>query len=156
MKKKFLVILMALLALSVVPVFAGELTISGAGSESIKFSALGQIITLCTGIIPGALIAIKFMLDVVSAYYHREQDPSKLQKAIVNFIIVVLIIVAYIVFVNFIFKGDATTTGENASNRSNFFQGLISTGAELSGPVDMSTMEFDLSGFSVEDVEALL
>lgn len=154
--KKFFVVLMVL-AMSIVPVFAGDAIEISSGGQTLSFQSLSQIVVLCTGIIPGALIAIKFMIDIVSAYYHREQDPSKLQKAIVNFIIVVIIVVGYVVVVNFIFGDDANSTeGEYNSGRSNFLSGLSTSGAELPEGVDAPAMEFDLSGFSVEGVEDLL
>lgn len=149
MKKLFVVLMV--LAMSLAPVFAGELTVEGNGS-SITFGSIGQIVVLCTGIIPGALIAIKFMIDIVSAYYHREQDPSKLQKAIVNFIIVVLIVVGYVVVVTFIFGSDAEgTTGAGSdvnTDRSAFLSGLVTSGAEIPEGYGMPEgLEFDLSGF---------
>lgn len=120
------------LAVMVAPMFAGSVTIGGDSGTSV--SSIAKIVTLCTGTIPGAVIAIKFMLDIVKAYMHREQDPQGFQKAIINFVIVVVIIIGYVVLVNYIFKADAEGTnvgamGEN-SNRATFLQGL--TGAEIS------------------------
>lgn len=149
MKKKLFVVFMVM-AMIVAPVFAGEIKL---GDSSQSITSIGKIITLCTGVIPGALIAIKFMVDVVSAYYHREQDPSKLSKAIVNFAIVVIIIIGYVFLVNFIFSGD-TKTGENSGN---FLSGLTNTGAEVDADAIAPSIEqFDFSGFDMESVEGLL
>lgn len=130
MKKRIFMVLMVL-AVMVAPMFAGSVTI---GSESGgTVDSIAKIVTLCTGTIPGAVIAIKFMLDIVKAYMHREQDPQGFQKAIINFVIVVIIVIGYVVLVNYIFKTDANeaTTGNGGTGgRSEFLQGL--TGAEIS------------------------
>ena len=70
--KKIFVVLMVF-AMSIAPVFAGEALAVGEGTNAFSVDSIAKIVTLCTGIIPGALIAIKFMIDIVSAYYHREQ-----------------------------------------------------------------------------------
>lgn len=152
--KKFFVVLMVV-AMSIAPVFAGEALEVGEGTGAFSVTSISKIVTLATGIVPGALIAIKFMFDVVSAYYHREQDPSKLQKAIVNFIIVVIVVIGYVVVVNFLFTEDASDSN-NGGGRADFLKGLTTSGAEISADVDAVPMDFDLSGFSVEGIEELL
>lgn len=128
MKKRIFMVLMVL-AVMVAPMFAGSVTI-GEGSGSVQ--SIARIVTLCTGTIPGAVIAIKFMLDIVKAYMHREQDPQGFQKAIINFVIVVVIIIGYVILVNYIFADDADAAGSMGENesRASFVDGL--TGAEIS------------------------
>ena len=150
--KKFFVVLMVV-AMSIAPVFAGDLAIEG--DNGFTISSIGKIVTLATGLVPGALIAIKFMVDVVSAYYHREQDPSKLQKAIVNFISGVLIVVGYSVVVQVLCTVDAT--GDSDNDRSAFLSGLTTSGAEVPAGIQApGAFGFDLSGFELENAEALL
>ena len=68
MKKIRNVVMVAMmLLLAVAPVFADGLNDS-ATQNGIDVSPLYRIVLLCTGIIPGAFIAIKFFLDVLKAY----------------------------------------------------------------------------------------
>ena len=135
-------------AMSIAPVFAGEALEVGEGTGAFSVTSISKIVTLATGIIPGALIAIKFMFDVVSAYYHREQDPSKLQKAIVNFIIVVIVVIGYVVVVNFLFTEDASDSN-NGGGRADFLAGLTTSGAEIPADVREKLLLFGRSALAV-------
>lgn len=141
--KKFFVVLFVL-ALITAPVFAESTASSGQAKID---SALKNIVTLCTGVIPGAIISIKFIFDIVNAMLHREQDPTKLQKAIINLIITVGIVVLYVVLIQFIFGN--TPDGGNQSTQTSFMSGLIGENIEASALADygyeLENFDFDLN-----------
>lgn len=151
MKKIRNVVMVAMmLLLAVAPVFADGLNDS-ATQNGIDVSPLYRIVLLCTGIIPGAFIAIKFFLDVLKAYAHREQDPSALMKAIINLVLVVLVILMYSAVINFVFPGGSGSSSGSSSNdvnrNSTFLEGL-------SG--DTVGIEADFETLDALEAEALL
>lgn len=117
MKRKLFMILMVM-AVVVAPMFA-----DATEGELADVSSIGKLVTLCTGIVPGCVIAIKFMLDIVSAYMQRDQDPHKLKNAVVGFVMVVLVIVLYVVIVHYIFDDDADSANGSIATDS-FLSGL--------------------------------
>lgn len=142
MKMKKIIFLLVAFMMLTTPVFAETLTIDGltnTGTNPIK-----QIVVLCTGVIPGAIISIKFIFDIVSAMMHREQDPTKLQKAIINLVITVGVIVLYVVLLTYIFGKDNTSSG-NAVTQQSFMQGLTGESLDESYLLD--------AGFELKDFD---
>ena len=111
--------------LAVAPVLADGLN-DTATENGIDVSPLYRVVLLCTGIIPGAFIAIKFFIDIIKAYAHREQDPSALMKAVINLVLVVFVILMYSATINFVFKtGSGSGSTQNQANaNSSFLKGL--------------------------------
>lgn len=128
MKKKVFLFLM-IFAIVASQVFAADTITVGDGTTGFEINSLARMVTLMTGIIPGVLIAIKFMYDVVVAYFSRDVDPHKMKNAIIGFAIVVLVILGYVVVVNFVFADDATNETGSAVDREDFFTGV--KGAEI-------------------------
>lgn len=119
-KKLFFVLLVVLVAAS--PIFASDTDTMTIGT-SVNITSIPKIIAIVTGVVPGGFIAIKFIIDILTAYAHREQDPTKIQKAIVGLVIVVLILLGYSLVINYVFSEDATEDSQKS-----FLSGL--TGAE--------------------------
>ena len=127
-KKRFIILMAALLAIAV-PIFAESTTIDGMGSMSVN--PIKQIMILCTGIIPGIIVTCKFVIDVVNAMMHREQDPTRLQKAIIGLVVTVGVIVLYVVLVQFVFGSSAADTAGGGLATGQFFEGLTGESVSL-------------------------
>lgn len=124
MKKFVMVAMMLLLALA--PMFADGLSDSAmTGDNRINVSPLYRIVLLCTGIIPGSFIAIKFFIDIIKAYARRDTEQGGLMKAVINLVLVVLIILMYSGAINFIFPaGESGSSTNDINSQSDFLKGL--------------------------------
>lgn len=146
MKKKSLIVLCMLILVGS-QVFATT-TVDGITSTT-GVNPIQRIMILCTGIVPGVIISCKFILDIVSAAIHKEQDPTKLQKAIINLVITVGVIVLYTVLVTYIFGSSSSGSGTgDYGGASTFIQGL--TGSLVAGDA------LAAAGYAVMTVAPLL
>lgn len=116
MKKKLLLIALVLMV-SVTMAFAEGLD----SSDSAGLGAVvNKIFPVLAGAIPGAILFIKFLWDIVAAYISKDQDPTKLQKSIIKFLICVGIIVLYFTVITQLFG----TGSSDSVNTGNFIAGL--------------------------------
>lgn len=127
-------VLLFVLILAAAPMFADGLSLTsgtgtttgGSGNAAIDVTPLVRILALCTGIIPGVVIAIKFISEAVIGYWKHTIDPQGVLKAVVWLVIIVLILVCYSAFINYVFPaGGSTGTSSNELNTSSqFLKGL--------------------------------
>lgn len=120
MKRFFSIMCVLLIACTFV--FAAQDAEAGDDTSGVS-AAILNVVAICTGVVPGAVVAAKFIFDLVKAYISKEQDPELLKKTVVRLLITVGIMILYATIISYIF-------GENAGDGVNFVSGL--TGAEVS------------------------
>lgn len=124
MKKAAAVI--AMIALAALPLMAaGQGGASGTysrdGIDASEFSS--NMAAVLAGVIPGMMVAAKFVWDIVKAYSGKEQDPYLLRKALIGLGITLMALVLYTRFIG------AMGFGKDPAADS-FFKGLSMKGAE--------------------------
>lgn len=127
-RRKIIVMLAAMLVLASAQLFAGnaasDTTLSAFGLNT----ASSNLFALLTGLIPGGIIAIKFIWDIVQSYMNKDQEPTKLQKSIIRLGITVAVLVLYTVVINVLLP-KASTDDTGAVNKD-LVSGILG-GAEV-------------------------
>lgn len=113
--KKFIAILLVLMVVVISNAFAA--------STDVLPSIIKNIVTYIFGYALGGILLIKFGIDLATAVFRKDQDPSAIKKAIIGFVITLIVVLAWQPILSTILSGN--TGSAVAGTGGKFVEGLL-------------------------------
>ncbi|MGN1189844.1 MAG: hypothetical protein ACI4SL_05525, partial [Candidatus Ornithospirochaeta sp.] len=112
--KKIIAIFLVLLAIVTSNAFA---------ATDVLPSIIKNIVTYIFGYALGGILLIKFGVDLATAVFRKDQDPSAIKKAIIGFVITLVVVLAWQPILSTILSGN--TGSAVAGTGGKFIEGLL-------------------------------
>ena len=113
-RKKTIAILLVLLAIVTSGTYAAADVLPG---------IIRNIVTYVFGYALGGILLIKFGIDLATAIFRKDQDPTAIKKAIIGFVITLVVVLAWQPILSTILSGN--TGSAVAGTGSKFVEGLL-------------------------------
>ena len=86
-------------------------------------SIIKNIVTYIFGYALGGILLIKFGVDLATAVFRKDQDPTAIKKAIIGFVITLVVVLAWQPILSTILSGN--TSSGVAGTGGKFVEGLL-------------------------------
>ena len=113
-KKKTIAVLLILLFVVTTGAYAATDVLPG---------IIRNIVTYVFGYALGGILLIKFGIDLATAIFRKDQDPTAIKKAIIGFVITLVVVLAWQPILSTILSGN--TNSAVAGTGSKFVEGLL-------------------------------